>query len=130
RRTTWEVLSPGGQYAESLSGVEAVVAAPILDRAGAVLGALYGERRQRLRPGVAAFGEPEARLVELLARGVAAGLARLEEERKAVSARVQMEQFFTPELARQLLDHPDLLDGRDREVTILFCDIRGFSRIS
>jgi adenylate cyclase len=43
---------------------------------------------------------------------------------------VQFEQFFTPELARQLLSTPGMLEGQDREVTVMFCDIRGFSRIS
>jgi len=33
-------------------------------------------------------------------------------------------------LSRQLAAHPDLLEGRDCEVSLLFCDIRGFSRIS
>ncbi|MBV8556980.1 MAG: adenylate/guanylate cyclase domain-containing protein, partial [Planctomycetaceae bacterium] len=37
---------------------------------------------------------------------------------------------FTPELAHQLALNPDLLEGRDCQVTLLFCDIRGFSRIS
>src|SRR5260370_351906 len=69
-------------------------------------------------------------LVELLAGSVAAGLARVEREREALAMRVQFEQFFTPELARELAAHPDLLLGRDREVSLLFCDIRGFSRIS
>ena len=80
--------------------------------------------------GTALITELEARLVELLASGVAAGLARLEQEQAALAARVQFEQFFTPELARQLALQPDLLKGRDTEVTLLFCDIRGFSRIS
>src|SRR5262249_21087351 len=48
----------------------------------------------------------------------------------AIAARVQFEQFFTPQLSQQLAHDPGLLDGRDSEVTILFCDIRGFSRIS
>ncbi len=74
--------------------------------------------------------EMEGMLVELLARGVAAGLARLEQEQAAAALRVQFEQFFSPELARHLARQPDLLKGRDAEVTILFCDIRGFSRIS
>ncbi|MFV1969212.1 MAG: adenylate/guanylate cyclase domain-containing protein, partial [Pirellulaceae bacterium] len=40
-------------------------------------------------------------------------------------------QFFTPELARHFVRHPELLkQGREADVTILFCDIRGFSRIS
>ncbi|MBV8557352.1 MAG: adenylate/guanylate cyclase domain-containing protein, partial [Planctomycetaceae bacterium] len=67
---------------------------------------------------------------ELLASGVAAGLARIEQEKAALAARVQFEQFFTPALAQELAVRPDLLNGRDLEVTMLFCDIRGFSRIS
>ena len=72
----------------------------------------------------------DARFLELLASGVAAGLARIEHEKTALAARVQFEQFFTPSLASELAARPDLLKGRNLEVTLLFCDIRGFSRIS
>src|SRR5207248_5474126 len=51
-------------------------------------------------------------------------------EQVALRQRVQFERFCTPELSRQLLDKPELLDGRMAEVTVLFCDIRGFSRIT
>src|SRR5262249_18269633 len=74
--------------------------------------------------------EVDAAFVQLLARGVAAGLARLEQEQAALAARGQFEQVFTPELSRQLLRQPDLLKGCDSEVSILFCYLRGFSRIS
>jgi adenylate cyclase len=112
-----------------LRGLTAVVAAPIRDQRGEVIGALYGERRQgdAKRAGIT---ELEAVYVEFLACGVAAGLAREEQEKKALTARVQFEQFFTPELARHLEQRPDLLNGQDTEVTVLFCDIRGFSRVS
>ena len=40
------------------------------------------------------------------------------------------EQFFSQELARELDRDPSLLEGREREVTILVSDIRGFSRIA
>jgi adenylate cyclase len=129
KRTLWEVLGADAPEQKSLAGVEAVVAAPILDREGEVIGALYGERRQRgasPRP----LSEVEAMLVELLARGVAAGLARLEQEKAVLAERVRFEQFFTPELSRQLARQPDLLLGRDTEVSVLFADVRGFSRIS
>ena len=69
-------------------------------------------------------------LVEVLAGGVAAGLARLEQEHVALRTRLQMEQFFTPRLAAKLADRPELLLGRDAEVSVLFCDIVGFSRIT
>jgi adenylate cyclase len=115
----------------SLLGIEVVMAAPILSPAGEVIGAIYGDRREDSpTAGVPDITRLEAMLVELLARAVAAGLARMEQERAALAAHVQFEQFFTPELSRQLALQPDLLDGRDSEVTILFCDIRGFSRIS
>ncbi|REJ91119.1 MAG: adenylate/guanylate cyclase domain-containing response regulator [Planctomycetota bacterium] len=40
-------------------------------------------------------------------------------------------RHFTPELARHLLRNPDLVrEGRDVDVTVLFCDIRGFSGLS
>ena len=42
-----------------------------------------------------------------------------------------MEKFFPPEIARQLIDNPELVnEARDAEVSVLFCDIRGFSRLS
>ena len=130
RKTTWEVYTQDAAQPESLHGVETVIAAPILDREGVILGALYGERGFRARQSGASFGQLEASLVELLARGVAAGLARLDDERKAVAATVQFEQFFTADLARKLLANPQLLEGQNREVTVLFCDIRGFTRLS
>jgi adenylate cyclase len=131
KRTFWELPGPSAMVAESIRKLDAVVAAPILDRNGLVIGALYGDRHQESGPTAAGpITELEAMLVELLARGVASGLARLEQEQAALTARVQFEQFFTPELSRQLALQPDLLQGRDAEVTVLFCDIRGFSRIS
>ena len=131
KRTFWQAPEISLPATSSLREVEAVVAAPILDCRGTVIGALYGDRR---RSGSSANGGPilevEAMFVQLLARGVAAGLARLEQEQAALAARVQFEQFFTPELSRQLARYPNLLQGRDTEVSVLFCDIRGFSRIS
>ena len=72
----------------------------------------------------------EAKLVEVLASGIAAGLARVKEEQAAMAARVQFEQFFTPQLAGQLEHDPQLLEGRDAQITLLFADIRGFSHLS
>jgi len=61
---------------------------------------------------------------------VAAGLARVKEEEESLRARTQFEQFFTPQLYSALQANPTLLEGRDETVTVLFCDIRAFSRIS
>jgi adenylate cyclase len=132
KRTFW--ISPehaDPQTSDSLRGVEVVVASPILDRGGEVIGVLYGDCRcDPLGTGRARITELEARLVELLASGVATGLARMEQEKAAVEAEVRFGQFFTPALARQLTLQADLLDGRESEVSLLFADIRSFSRLS
>jgi adenylate cyclase len=115
----------------SLEGIQAVVAAPILGRDGEVVGILYGDRvmaDDRLIP--PRMTKLDAMLVETLACATAAGLARLDQEKAALSAEVRFGQFFSPELSRHLASNPDMLAGRDTEVTVLFCDIRGFSRVT
>ncbi len=130
-KTLWDKPTSAAAPA-SLDAISAVVAAPIMNRQAEVIGALYGDRSlgdaSSGRDG--AITELQAMLVELLASGIAAGLERVRQEQAAIAARVQFEQFFTPDLARELERHPDLLNGREREATILFCDIRGFSMIS
>lgn len=109
-------------------GAMAVVAAPIMDSKGNFLGALYGERSPTGSERRSAI--IEGLLVDMLACGLSTGLVRQTHEKDAVQARVQFEQFFTPELARQLALEPTLLHGREADATLLFCDLRGFSRIS
>ncbi len=131
RRTYWDSGMSRSDGPESLVGLSSVIAAPILDRNGAVIGAVYGDRSQisgsgNHRPIV----DLDAMLLELLACGVASGLSRMTQEFEAHRLRMQFERFFTRELAQELEECPTLLDGRDAVVTTLFCDIRGFSRIS
>jgi adenylate cyclase len=129
RRTFFQ--PPESQSAPgSLLGIEAVVASPIVDAGDAVIGAIYGSRTRGAAPEGPGVQPLEAQLVQLLAAAVGVGLARLEHEAEAARVRVQFEQFFTPELARELERDPNLLDGREQEITVLFCDVRGFSRIS
>jgi adenylate cyclase len=128
QRTFYQVPPRSMGLAQSLIGVESIVAAPILDPGGQVIGVLYGEGRSGHSGPVK---ELEAKLFELIAYGVASGLARIEQEQKLIAERVRFEQFFTPELARMLEKRgEDMLAPRDTEVTVLFCDIRGFSRVS
>ncbi len=112
----------------SLREVSAVVAAPIFDRQGDVVGILYGERRSGPLA-KKSISRLEVLLVELLASGIAVGMARVRQEEQTVATRTRMEQFFTPEMARRLVENPNLLQGQDMEVSMLSCDIRGFSRI-
>ena len=115
----------------SLVDMSAWVASPILDvRDERVIGVVYGAREFRPMEGPIGVSSIEAKLVQVLAATVASGLARQEKEAEAIRAHVQFEQFVSPEVVRELDRDPDLLKGRDREVSILFADIRNFSRMS
>jgi adenylate cyclase len=116
--------------AESMTGLEALVAAPILDREGEVIGAIYGERQQRPGPrATAPIGQLDAMLIEMLARALAAGLSRLRPEAEARNALQLLEQFFTPDMARYLVGKPDWEKWHHKPITLLFCDVCSFSRI-
>jgi len=115
---------------QSLLGIEAVVVSPVFDPQGDVVGAVYGQRYRMVGALGSTIQPLEAQLVQLLAAAVGAGLARQQQEAEAARSRVQFEQFFSSALADQLQADPTLLDGRDREITALFSDIRGFSGLS
>ena len=131
RRTMWEQPEVSTESTHSLTDVGAVIASPILDSTGAVIGVLYGDRQasRGIAPGVG-VKKIEAMVVEMLACSVAAGLNRLNQEQRALALRVQFGQFFSPGLSEQIEKHPELLEGRQADVSVLVADIRGFSRIS
>jgi adenylate cyclase len=130
RRTFYQSAAAAASTTESLQGVEAVVASPIFDPRDEVVGAVYG-CRNRFNPQVGiGIGPLEAQVMQLLASAVGVGLARMEQEAEAGRLRVQFEQFFSADLARELQRNPRLLEGQEREITVLFSDIRGFSGLS
>jgi len=116
--------------AESLQGIEAVVAAPIFDACDRVVGAVYGCRSRFTSHAGLGIGPLEAQVIQLLASVVGVGLARQEQETRALRRLVQLEQFFPGDLAREMEPDPRVLDGQEREVTVLFSDIRGFSHMA
>jgi adenylate cyclase len=131
KQTFYSRVDQSADVFSSIASIDAYVAAPILNRDGNVIGAVYGHRSRELADAASAeITHLEALLVQTLASGVAAGLARMEHQEASLARKVQFEQFFSPELAAQLDAQPDLLAGRDADVTVLFCDIRGFSSVS
>ncbi|MBA4189785.1 MAG: family 3 adenylate cyclase [Planctomycetaceae bacterium] len=114
---------------ESLSGVTALVAAPVFSPTGEVTGAVYGVRRTPFGPS-AGISRIEAQMAQVLATAVGIGLARLEKEEELTRMQVQFRQHFTDQIARQLVADGGALEGQDREITVMFADIRGFSRLS
>ena len=112
---------------QSLMGVKAIVASPILSGDKEVIGILYGDRRSQSGVQVK---DVEAILVEVLATGVAAGLARVAQEEEAIRARADFQRSFGQELTRHLEENPQMLTGRVEEVSLMFCDVTGFSTAS
>jgi adenylate cyclase len=76
------------------------------------------------------MADPPAAIAARTAFSGRTGLARQAQEKAALAAHVRLEQFFGPDLARRLVREPGLLEGREAIVTLLFCDVRGFSRVS
>jgi adenylate cyclase len=131
RSTVWQKPQQASDPdSASLRLLDTVVAAPLLDRHDQVIGVLYGERRKDSPHPSRPDTQVEALLVNLLACGVSTGLARLEQEKAALRATTLFEQFVSPELARHLAADPGLLDGREAAVTVLFADVRSFSKYS
>ena len=54
----------------------------------------------------------------------------LVEEKEKRKLRSEFAQFLSPEVIRQLLLNPQLVEPRKTEITVLFSDIRGFTTIS
>jgi adenylate cyclase len=130
RRTFFQKASTLPGSTESLQGVEAVAASPIFDAHDQIAGAVYGCRNRITAHAGLGIGPLEAQVMQLLASAVGVGLARQEEEARAARRLVQLEQFFPGDLAREMEQDPHVLDGQEREVTVLFSDIRGFSRMA
>ena len=54
------------------------------------------------------------------------------EERARAYIRNAFDRYLSPEMVRRIAESPDSLElgGEERDMTVMFCDIRGFSRIS
>jgi len=84
RQVFWE--NGGDQSAAaSMEMLDAVVVAPIMNPAGEVIGAVYGDRQLGMGDTVGPISEWEAMLVELLACSVASGMQRLSQQEQVVT---------------------------------------------
>ena len=68
----------------------------------------------------------------LLAYGVGSGVRLLLSESESRYIRNAFGHYLSPAMVEQLVENPDalVLGGENRELTILFCDIRSFTTIS
>ncbi|MEZ6092294.1 MAG: adenylate/guanylate cyclase domain-containing protein [Pirellulaceae bacterium] len=106
-----------------MANLSQAVAAPILDKDRKVVGVLYGDVGPISK---LALSDVEAKLVEILAGAVAAGMARQSEERQ----RTSMQVYFSDRVAKHIVDDESLLDAKETDVSVMFCDVRKFSSIS
>lgn len=120
--------NPEAESADEHSHV--AVVSPIFDAEKNVIAALYGFRslhRKNQRRGIRHF---ETQFVQVVADSLSAGMLRLESEARAAKSLVLLEQAFPRKIAAQLTCGMDALEPRSQEVTVLFCDLRGFSHIA
>ena len=125
KKTFFQDLSNLEEKGQSLVNLEAAVISPILDFHDNIIGALYGARSKNIiaKGGITSL---EAQLVQMLASTVGAGIVR----DRATKSKAQFEQFFSSELAKELDRNPNLLAGREQEITAMFSDLRGFTALS
>jgi adenylate cyclase len=104
----------------------AVVVSPLRNGAGELAGAIYGYRSVRAGNARRGIRYLEAHMIESLANAVSDSIARLEHEAEVDRRRVLLEQAFVATLEH----NPQRIIGEQREVTLLFADLRDFSRLS
>src|SRR5262249_7428820 len=130
RRTFFQSSAAGGSVTESLVGVEAVVASPIFDPRDEVVGAVYGCRSRYTAQRGLGIGPLEAQVMQLLASAVGGGLARQGQGAEAGRLRAQIQEVFSSAPGPGVQQEPPLLEGQEREVTVLCSDVRGFWRVA
>jgi adenylate cyclase len=104
----------------------AVVVSPLRNASRALCGAIYGYRSVRKGNSRRGIRYLEANLVELLANAVSEGIARVEHEAQSERRRVMLEQLLAGNDATNMRQ----LAAQEREVTLLFADLRDFTRLS
>ena len=113
-----------------MQGIRSLACAPLVGREG-VYGALYVDRRGVPEP----FTELDTQLLAAVASQAATAVeaARAHERMKRETLARELYKRFMPEhLITELLDCPEKfhLGGINRRISVLFCDVRGFTRLA
>lgn len=104
------------------------VCSPLLNSKNEIVGALVGIRafhRMNQRRGIRPL---EAQFVQLVADCISAGMIRMKQESELIRKQLLLEQAFPAEVVKQFHTNPQILDANEREISVLFCDMRGFSK--
>ncbi len=115
-----------------ISGMQSAMVAPLISpNDGRVFGVLYVDNLSR----TLAFSQEELNVLAVVATQAAAAIDGLfAHERLAAEAiqRQALGRFLAPEVVKMVEENPDgvRLGGTNQRVTVLFCDIRGFTSMS
>ncbi|HEX8142554.1 MAG TPA: adenylate/guanylate cyclase domain-containing protein [Pyrinomonadaceae bacterium] len=113
-----------------MQGIRSLACAPLVGREG-VYGALYIDRRDVLET----FSDVDTQLLSAVAAqaaiAVEAARARERAQREAM-ARAAFARFMPEHIIKELVENPQKfqLGGTNKRVTALFCDVRGFAKLS
>ena len=114
-------------------GLRSAMCAPLVEtgvESGRLLGLLYVDNLERK----AAFSENELNVFAMVAAQAASALASaLAHQQLAEHAvhRSALERFLSPDVVEMIAADPNVkLGGVNQRVSVLFCDIRGFTSIS
>ena len=126
RRTFYQ----SGEQLQSISDGGLAAASPIFDATGdKIVGAVYGFRMIGGSGNHAKSPRSDAQLLQTLASVVSLGIRGEDAVRGgSFDLRVKFDQFFSPTLARELERDPSLLEGRERQITVMFGDLRNFTK--
>jgi adenylate cyclase len=119
--------SKPGFSTDSVRQLHTAVACPILDIGEAgneIYGVLYADRELSIERYSGIVTEAEQKFIAILATAISSSIAR----KKRETLVTKYQQFFSSKVTDAISRNPALLEGEDVEVTVLFCDIRGFSR--
>jgi adenylate cyclase len=117
------------ELAQSVTCLHTAIACPILDvseNGNEILGVLYADRSLDVGSKLGRVMDAEQKLIAILATAIASSIAKMRREKLVT----KYQQFFSHKVTEAISQNPHLLDGDDVEVTALFCDIRGFSKVT
>jgi adenylate cyclase len=115
-----------------VSGMQSAMCAPLISpNSGNVLGVLYVDNLSKS----SAFSQEELNIFAVVATQSAAAVENVLAHKQLAEQEVQrraLERFLAPEVVELIAANPEgiRLGGVNQKVTVLFCDIRGFTSMS
>ena len=121
-----------GSESIKVSGMQSAMCAPLISpNTGTILGVLYVDNLSKS----SAFSQEELNVFAVVATQAAAAIENVMAHKRIADQEVQRQalaRFLAPEVVELIASNPEgiRLGGVNQKVTVLFCDIRGFTSMS